>query len=102
MTQSFADQFFIRFIGGLNFGLLLALAAIGAALIYGTTGLSNFAHGEMVTCGAVVALVVSSFWAPAAVDRHHRLGAPGRPARTRCSTRASGDPCDDEGSASCS
>jgi neutral amino acid transport system permease protein len=62
LTQSFADQFFIRFIGGLNFGLLLALAAMGAALIYGTTGLSNFAHGEMVTWGAVVTLVVSSFW----------------------------------------
>ena len=62
VTQSFADQFFIRFIGGLNFGLLLALAAMGAALIYGTTGLSNFAHGEMVTWGAVVTLVVSSFW----------------------------------------
>ena len=61
-TQSFADQFFIRFIGGLNFGLLLALAAMGAALIYGTTSLSNFAHGEMVTWGAVVTLVVSSFW----------------------------------------
>ena len=43
---------------GLNFGLLLALAAMGAALIYGTTGLSNFAHGEMVTWGAIVALVV--------------------------------------------
>ena len=53
----------IRLINGLNFGLLLALAAMGASLIYGTTGLSNFAHGEMVTWGALVALVLTSFWA---------------------------------------
>ncbi|MEI5579348.1 ABC transporter permease subunit, partial [Streptomyces brasiliscabiei] len=50
----------VRLVNGLNFGLLLALAAMGAALIYGTTGLSNFAHGEMVTFGALVALVASS------------------------------------------
>ena len=29
------------------------MAAIGLSLIYGTTGLSNFAHGEMVTIGAL-------------------------------------------------
>ncbi|WP_208109593.1 branched-chain amino acid ABC transporter permease [Microbacterium sp. BK668] len=61
-TQSFADQLLVRFVNGLNFGLLLALAAMGAALIFGTTGLSNFAHGEMVTWGAVAALVFTSFW----------------------------------------
>ncbi len=38
---------------GLNLGILLAMAAIGLSLIYGTTGLSNFAHGEMVTIGAL-------------------------------------------------
>jgi branched-chain amino acid transport system permease protein len=40
---------------GLKFGLVIAIAAIGLSLIYGTTGLSNFAHGEIVTLGAVVA-----------------------------------------------
>ena len=63
VTQSFFDQLMVRLINGLNFGLLLALAAMGASLIYGTTGLSNFAHGEMVTWGALVALVLTSFWA---------------------------------------
>ena len=63
VTQSFADQLLVRLVNGLNFGLLLALAAMGAALIYGTTGLSNFAHGEMVTWGALAALVLTSFWA---------------------------------------
>ncbi len=40
---------------GLNFGLIIALAAVGLSLIYGTTGLVNFAHGELVTLGALVA-----------------------------------------------
>ena len=62
VTQSFFDQLLVRVINGLNFGLLLALAAMGASLIYGTTGLSNFAHGEMVTWGALTALVLTSFW----------------------------------------
>ncbi|GGH40766.1 branched-chain amino acid ABC transporter permease [Microbacterium album] len=61
-TTSFADQLVSRIVGGINFGLLLGLASMGAALIYGTTRLSNFAHGEMVTWGAVVALIVSSVW----------------------------------------
>lgn len=61
-TTSFLDQLLSRIVGGLNFGLLLGLAAMGAALIYGTTRLSNFAHGEMVTWGAVIALLCTSFW----------------------------------------
>lgn len=62
ITVSFADQLISRTVGGINFGLLLALASMGAALIYGTTRLSNFAHGEMVTWGGVAALLVTSFW----------------------------------------
>ena len=38
-----------------SFGLLLALASVGLSLIYGTTGLSNFAHGEQVSLGAMLA-----------------------------------------------
>lgn len=62
VTVSFLDQLLSRMVGGLNFGLLLGLASMGAALIYGTTRLSNFAHGEMVTWGAVVALLFTTFW----------------------------------------
>ncbi|MFG1611640.1 branched-chain amino acid ABC transporter permease [Nonomuraea wenchangensis] len=40
---------------GLNLGLIIALGALGLSLIYGTTGLTNFAHGELVTLGAVLA-----------------------------------------------
>ncbi|MBZ6371156.1 MAG: branched-chain amino acid ABC transporter permease [Microbacterium hominis] len=59
-TTSFWDQFASRAVNGLNFGLMLALAAIGLSLVFGTTGLSNFAHGEMVTFGALMALLFSA------------------------------------------
>lgn len=52
--QNVWDQLIVRVFAGLNFGLLLAIAAIGISLIYGTTGLNNFAHGEMVTLGALM------------------------------------------------
>ncbi|GHD47634.1 branched-chain amino acid ABC transporter permease [Mycetocola manganoxydans] len=64
VTTSFFDQLVERTVNGLNFGLLLALAAIGASLVFGTTGLSNFAHGEMVTFGAVMALVFTNLQLP--------------------------------------
>lgn len=38
---------------GLRFGLILSLAAIGLSIIFGTTGLTNFAHGELMTLGAL-------------------------------------------------
>ncbi len=44
-----------RALDGLKLGIYLALAAIGLSLIYGTTGLTNFAHGEMVSIGALAA-----------------------------------------------
>ena len=58
---SFGEQLAQRIIGGLELGLLLALAAVGASLVFGTTGLSNFAHGELVTIGAVASLVFAVF-----------------------------------------
>ncbi|HEX4699870.1 MAG TPA: branched-chain amino acid ABC transporter permease [Actinomycetes bacterium] len=45
---------------GLRFGLIIALAAVGLSLIFGTTGLTNFAHGELVTLGAIVTWWVST------------------------------------------
>lgn len=46
-----------QFANGLVFGLLLALASVGLSLVYGTTGLSSFSHGEQVTLGAIVAYI---------------------------------------------
>jgi branched-chain amino acid transport system permease protein len=40
---------------GFNLGLIIALAAMGLSLIFGTTGLTNFAHGELLTLGALIA-----------------------------------------------
>ncbi|MEJ7773259.1 MAG: hypothetical protein WKF72_00500 [Nocardioidaceae bacterium] len=42
-------------VSGLIFSFILALGALGLSMIFGTTGLTNFAHGELVTFGALVA-----------------------------------------------
>ena len=49
-------------VDGIKLGLIIAMCAIGLSLIYGTTGLTNFAHGEMVTFGAMVAFVFHVTW----------------------------------------
>ena len=36
------------------------MAALGLSMIFGTTGLTNFAHGELITFGALVAYGVDS------------------------------------------
>ncbi|WP_436408521.1 ABC transporter permease subunit [Agromyces chitinivorans] len=61
VTQNIWSQVLDRAVTGLNFGLLLALASIGLSLIFGTTGLSNFAHAEMVTFGALMMLTFSVY-----------------------------------------
>lgn len=38
-------------VDGAKLGLFLGMAAIGLSLIFGTTGLTNFAHSEMMTFG---------------------------------------------------
>ena len=58
----FWTLFWPKVVTGLIFGLLLALAAIGLSLIYGTTGLNNFAHGELVTFGALMAYTFSGIF----------------------------------------
>ncbi|MFM2076119.1 MAG: hypothetical protein RJA49_9, partial [Actinomycetota bacterium] len=49
-----------RIVDGTRFGLILAMCAVGLSLIYGTTGLTNFAHGEMVTFGAMIAYILNT------------------------------------------
>ena len=46
-------------VDGLKLGLIIAMCAIGLSLIYGTTGLTNFAHGEAVTFGAVLGYLLN-------------------------------------------
>ncbi len=49
------DELLVLTVEGVRFGLIIAMAAVGLSLIFGTTGLTNFAHGELVTFGALVA-----------------------------------------------
>jgi branched-chain amino acid transport system permease protein len=51
------DRVSSLFVIGLKLGAIIALSAIGLSLVFGVTGLVNFAHGDLVTLGAVLA-----FW----------------------------------------
>lgn len=54
-TESTLDRALQLTVDGLLFGLIIALAGVGLSMIYGTTGLTNFAHGELITLGALFA-----------------------------------------------
>ena len=55
VSDSTIDKIARLSVNGLQFGLIIGMCAIGLSLIYGTTGLVNFAHSEMITLGAVLA-----------------------------------------------
>ncbi len=40
-------------VDGLIFGIVIALAAVGLSLVFGTTKLTNFAHGELIALGGL-------------------------------------------------
>jgi branched-chain amino acid transport system permease protein len=48
-----------RLLDGLRLGLIIAITSVGLSLIYGTTGLTNFAHGELVTFGGLIAFLLN-------------------------------------------
>jgi branched-chain amino acid transport system permease protein len=52
------DQFLQQLINGIVLGSIYALVALGYTMVYGILGLINFAHGEVVMVGALVALTV--------------------------------------------
>lgn len=52
------DTFIQQIINGLVQGCIYALVALGYTMVYGIMGLINFAHGEVVMVGAMVALTV--------------------------------------------
>lgn len=54
-ASSFWDRVAQLTFEGFNLGLIIALAAMGLSLVFGTTGLTNFAHGELLTFGAMCA-----------------------------------------------
>jgi branched-chain amino acid transport system permease protein len=52
------DIFLQQIINGLVLGSIYALVALGYTMVYGILGLINFAHGDIVMVGAMVALSV--------------------------------------------
>ena len=55
--QTFGERLAQRIMDGIRLGLVLAMCAVGLSLIFGTTGLTNFAHGEIVTFGGLATFV---------------------------------------------
>lgn len=53
--RPFSHRLISRIVAGIQFGMIIAITAVGLSLIYGTTGLVNFSHGELVTLGAIIA-----------------------------------------------
>jgi branched-chain amino acid transport system permease protein len=53
------DIFLQQIINGLVLGSVYALVALGYTMVYGILGLINFAHGDIVMVGALVALSVA-------------------------------------------
>jgi branched-chain amino acid transport system permease protein len=62
------EVFLQQLINGLVLGSIYALVALGYTMVYGILGLINFAHGDIVMVGALVALSVA-----------HALAASGLP-----------------------
>ncbi|QNN63821.1 branched-chain amino acid ABC transporter permease [Leucobacter denitrificans] len=55
--SNFWPRFWQQGASGIRIGLLLALGAVGLSLVFGTTGLSNFAHAEMLSMGGILAFL---------------------------------------------
>lgn len=54
------DIFVQQLINGLTLGSVYALVALGYTMVYGIIGLINFAHGDVVMLGAMVATMVAA------------------------------------------
>jgi branched-chain amino acid transport system permease protein len=54
------ETFLQQLVNGLTIGSIYALVALGYTMVYGILGLINFAHGDVVMVGAMVALTVVS------------------------------------------
>ncbi|XVU22404.1 branched-chain amino acid ABC transporter permease [Actinoplanes sp. CA-054009] len=59
-VATLGDKLAQRAVSGLNLGLLIAIAAIGLSLVFGTSRFTNFAHGENVTFGGIMGYVFAS------------------------------------------
>jgi branched-chain amino acid transport system permease protein len=71
VEQSQVERVAQRIVDGVRLGLIIAMCSVGLSLIFGTTGLTNFAHGEMVSFGAIFAYFLN-----ADVGLHILIAAP--------------------------
>ena len=70
------EYFLQQLINGLTLGSIYGLIAIGYTMVYGIIGMINFAHGDIFTVGAFMALIVFLG------HNHHLIGRfPGRQSR---------------------
>jgi ABC-type branched-subunit amino acid transport system permease subunit len=71
------DIFLQQLINGLTLGSVYAIVALGYTMVYGIVQLINFAHGEVVMVGAMVALwVISALAGTALPPDFDRVGRP--------------------------
>ncbi|NDI23616.1 MAG: hypothetical protein EBY76_11300 [Betaproteobacteria bacterium] len=61
------DTFLQQIINGLVLGSMYALVALGYTMVYGIVNLINFAHGEVLMIGAMVAMSVIALLADASL-----------------------------------
>ena len=55
-------ELFLQYIfAGLTYGIIYAIVAIGFNIIYNTTGIINFAQGEFVMLGGMIAISLNHF-----------------------------------------
>jgi len=61
-TQGYFGRLIDVTVNGIRLGIIIAICSVGLSLIFGTTGLTNFAHGELVTFGGVVTHLLTVAW----------------------------------------
>ena len=69
------DTLLQQLINGLTLGAVYALVALGYTMVYGIIGLINFAHGEVVMIGTMVAFTVIVSLAPSGMPPLLILGS---------------------------
>jgi len=57
----FLELFFQYLVAGLTYGTIYAIVGIGFNIIYNTTGIINFAQGEFVMLGGMIAVTLHVF-----------------------------------------
>ncbi len=72
-------EFFLQlFFQGLSIGFLYALAALGFVMIFKSSSVLNFAHGELLAIGAFIFLVFAAWaklpiWMAFSINPHRKF-----------------------------